>query len=124
MLQPFDLSVSREPGVITVSVSGELDIATGPQLTTALQLALGDESIAEQVILDLSQLSFCGSVGLGVLVRANRLATVNGISFAIVVEPQGQVGTAVEISGLGEHLPVVATVDEVKPVRGRRAGRS
>ena len=68
MLQPFDLSVSREPGVITVSVSGELDIATGPQLTTALQLALGDESIAEQVILDLSQLSFCGSVGLGVLV--------------------------------------------------------
>lgn len=119
MLEPFVVSANRDQGVTTISVSGELDVATAPQLSGALQLVLGAESTAEQVVLDVSQLSFCGSVGLGVLVSADRLAVLNEINLAIVTGREGHVTTAMELTGLGDHLPVVATVDEIATVPGR-----
>ena len=53
-----------------LSLNGELDIATSTELDERLQAMLDDSS--EDLIIDLSALSFMDSMGLQVLLRARR----------------------------------------------------
>ena len=60
------------PGFTRVSVSGELDLATAPELADALAEAPAGAAV---VILDLSQLTFIDSTGLHMILAARaRLA--------------------------------------------------
>ena len=52
-------------------VSGELDLATAPQLRAALERLTTDDG-PEQVVLDLSGLRFCDSSGLSVFVQSHQ----------------------------------------------------
>lgn len=61
----------------SILVAGELDLASAPLLRTVLtnQIAAG----LEEIVLDLSQLAFCDSSGLSVLVWAHQeLAAAGG----------------------------------------------
>lgn len=58
--------------VVVVSMSGELDIATSPQLDGYLvDLAAAGH---HRLVLDTAQLTFCDASGIGVLVRARARA--------------------------------------------------
>jgi anti-sigma B factor antagonist len=52
-----------------LSLCGELDLASAPQLRAAAHRVL--EAGAQRLVLDLSDLSFCDSSGLTVMVWAN-----------------------------------------------------
>lgn len=54
-----------------VHVSGELDIATAPQLTEALDAALTNASL---VLVDLSRLTFVDCIGLGAITAVHNRA--------------------------------------------------
>ena len=69
-------------GVHVVSVTGEVDLATGPELERVL-LALPDEGVAS-VIVDLTGCSFMDSTGLHLLTRAQRRFDRSGGSLAVV----------------------------------------
>jgi len=61
----------------TIAVSGELDMATAPQLAAAIEQAARRGQ--NEIVLDLSGLRFCDSSGLSVFVRAHRdLQTAGG----------------------------------------------
>jgi anti-sigma B factor antagonist len=53
-----------------VCLTGELDIATAPQLQTVLRQLL--DGGAQTVVVDVAKLSFCDSTGLSVFVAAHR----------------------------------------------------
>jgi anti-sigma B factor antagonist len=53
-----------------LSLTGELDLATAPQLRSAVQQKLQDGT--QRLVLDLTDLSFCDSAGLTVMVWAER----------------------------------------------------
>jgi anti-sigma B factor antagonist len=102
----FDISARRSRGVSTISARGELDVASADRLERVLRLTL-DESFAQDVVLDLTDLTFCDSAGVRVLVNANRLAELNDARLTIAVS-EGEVMDCLEVSGMADVLPVVS----------------
>lgn len=74
--EPGDLefAITRETkGTTTVvSVRGDVDVATSPQLRAELQSAI--DGGAEEVVVDVSEMDFIDSAGLGVLIGALKRA--------------------------------------------------
>jgi anti-sigma B factor antagonist len=73
-----DLTIVGVPAVrsLTLSVSGEIDLATAPQLAAAVTDALGSDT--DVVSLDLTGVTFVDSTGLHVLLAAQRRADLTG----------------------------------------------
>jgi anti-sigma B factor antagonist len=68
---PFNVSITRSTGQVVVRVTGELDARTAPDLRNRLvDLVEGQGNL--DIVLDVSELSFIDSAGLGVLVAAAR----------------------------------------------------
>jgi anti-sigma B factor antagonist len=89
---------------VVVRVPGELDIANACAIEAAL---LGAEaSGADEIVLDLSELWFMGSVGLRLLLEAAERADARGHRLTIVPSPAVQRIT--ELAGLGASLPMAA----------------
>lgn len=63
------------PGVCEVSVDGELDVATAPDLRAALGRAMVG---CQRVTIDLAGLQFCDCCGMSVLLAAARAARAEG----------------------------------------------
>ena len=66
---PFEVhSEELEDGVRVLTVLGELDLNTAPELEGPLEEALADDE--SMVLVDLSQCEFIDSTGIALLVRA------------------------------------------------------
>jgi anti-anti-sigma factor len=66
---PFEVRVGDlEHGVRTVSVRGELDLSTAPELEGPLDEVLGSDD--GSVLIDLSGCEFIDSTGIALIVRA------------------------------------------------------
>jgi anti-sigma B factor antagonist len=99
-----------------LSVEGDLDLASAPDL----KWALGDlqASRARHVVVDLGKVGFIDSTALGVLVGAQR-ALDAGIKMAIACNEEN-VLRIFELTGLDCMFEIVATVDEaLEYVHGR-----
>jgi len=93
---------STEQGWAVLSVTGDCDLASGPELRRQIQRAAAD---AERLVVDLSAVGFLDSVGLGLLVGAARR-----VAELVVVAPQeSSARRALESSRLVEILDVRAT---------------
>jgi anti-sigma B factor antagonist len=99
----------RPPAVL--SVGGDLDLNTAPELMQALtRLVDGGE---RRVVVDLAGVGFCDSSGLSVLVRVrNRLTGLGGS--VTLAAPTPIVQRVLEISGLDEILGTYPSVDEAR----------
>ena len=106
---------------VRLSVSGELDIATAPQLDHALGCAQADD--AALVILDLRELEFMDSSGAHLTVAASGSAHQAGDRLVVVRGPV-QVERIFALVGLDRQLelvdrlpatPSAAVLDGVQP---------
>lgn len=66
------LSVTRGEAETVVVLAGELDVSTVGQLSDAVTVELAEQP--SQIVLDIADLTFCDSLGLGTLVVLNRAA--------------------------------------------------
>jgi anti-sigma B factor antagonist len=103
-----DLGVVTEqvPGGWMVEVSGEVDLHTAPQLRAALESAVsaaGDAGGAA-VLVDLSDVGFMDSTGLGELVGAHRALERSGSRLHLSVGNE-RVARLLSITGLDDVLP-------------------
>ena len=88
-------------GVLTVD--GELDLSTGPEVRDALNaLANGHERIA----IDLRAVTFMDSTALGVIVTAMKRARERGGELALV-GPTGSPRKVLSITALDQIVPIV-----------------
>jgi anti-anti-sigma factor len=109
---PFEVKTGDvEHGVYTISVCGELDLSTAPELEGPLQQAL--EGGEGSVLIDLSQCEFIDSTGIALIVRAWQQldAGENGRSL-VICSQNDQVRRVLEITGLELSIPVHTTRDE------------
>jgi anti-anti-sigma factor len=99
---PFELSQEARPdGSATLSVSGELDIATASELRRAVGALMGVGT--RRLELDLSAMTFIDSSGLGALLwAAHRLEAVGGE--LLVTRPAERVAAAIELAGLSQLI--------------------
>ncbi len=96
--------------------AGELDIATTPILDRAFDTV--HEGDAAMIVVDLTELSFIDSTGIGALIRMNdacetadRLRIVNGSPAVVRV---------LDITGVRRQLPITSSADDLlAPVRRR-----
>ncbi len=100
------LTVVREldDGVAVVRASGELDLATAPQLVRAISLAA--EGRRPRVLVDLAAVEFCDSAGLRALLGAAREVEARAGRLVVAVEPGGVVERLLDLAGLMEFLRV------------------
>jgi anti-sigma B factor antagonist len=107
----MSLTVQTEQrgAVVVVSVVGELDMATAPQLQDHITDLL--DKGRSHIVFDLASLSFCDSTGLSVFVRAKNGSDEVGGAVRLAA-PQRGVLRILEVSGLVEVLPTYPTVDE------------
>jgi anti-sigma B factor antagonist len=103
----MEASLVDVDGQITVTVRGEVDLATAGALWETLQKA----SVAgTTLVVDLSGTSFMDSSGLDVLLRARRHLVTIG-STILLRSPHERVLQLLEVSGLDRVFPI-------EPVRG------
>jgi anti-sigma B factor antagonist len=94
----IDSDVSDD--VITMVVRGELDLATADEFRIAGEQALSES--AGSIRVELSEVTFMDSTGLGALIHLRNRAKPRPV---ILANPQSQVVRVLEITGL---LPVFA----------------
>jgi anti-sigma B factor antagonist len=109
----IDLSMElRRMGEWTVvSVEGELDLYTAPQLRDAVMDAVEDGS--ERVVLDLTKVPFMDSSGLGVVVACLKRLRESGGDLALVTPPESPPTKLLSLTGLDRAIRTRATLDEV-----------
>ena len=102
----FSVDVSNRGGVRLVRVSGDLDLATAPQLTQAL----GDTDGLTGVVLDLAGVGFMSSAGVGIVSSLNRRLRERGGEL-VVAGAQSDVAMLLEVTGLAAHVTMAPDAD-------------
>jgi len=92
-------SLDRSNGTITVRLHGEVDVMVVDQVRVALADALSDNP--RSVVVDMSDLSFIDSTGLGALVFGFQRARDAGVGFRLA-RPTSGVRQILVLSGLLE----------------------
>ena len=90
-----------------VRALGEIDLATIRDLDLALTQVQSDSDTS--LLLDLWDVTYIDSLGIGVLLSASRRAQRNRRGFAVVAEPNGPVGRVFDLAGVTGALSVCAT---------------
>jgi anti-sigma B factor antagonist len=97
-------------GVAGVAVRGEVELATAPTLTAALEEGIRRSSGA--FVVDLVAVDFLDSSGVACLVRARALLGRDERALALVCPP-GRVRRVLELTGIDELVPVYGSRDEL-----------
>lgn len=96
-------------GANAIAVSGELDIATAPQLIEEVELAVW--STLGAFVLDLSELTFLDSTGLHALLRARAYLAREDRSLVLVCPP-GAVRRVLDLASVLDTFVVYPTADD------------
>lgn len=99
----FVLSVSRTAAETVVTVSGELDMATAPELRDAIAEVLA--ASPARVVVAAHQLTFIDSTGLSALLLAERRCRAQG-GRLVLRQPTDVVRRLVSLAGVENLLPV------------------
>ena len=109
MSAPFRVESQTDRGLRTVSVAGELDQGTAPELRGVLAEALGDG--ATPVLVDLSDCDFIDSTGLSLLVEAKRKLGDERRRFGVCC-PDPDVRRLLELTGIDRAVGLFDSRDE------------
>jgi anti-sigma B factor antagonist len=96
------------PDALVVTVMGEIDALTAPELVTFLTAQL---AIAQLVVVNLDGVQFLGSAGLSALVEANELATRKDRHLLLVCNSPSA-NWALDSTGLREHFTFADNVPD------------
>ncbi|WP_328395748.1 STAS domain-containing protein [Nocardia sp. NBC_00416] len=96
----LDVQVRTENGTAIVTVQGEVDMASAPQLQAALE---DTQREGHPLIVDMSEVGFLGSAGLSVLLVVSEAAG-SGNGLRVVVSDA--VRRPIELTGLDKLLAV------------------
>jgi anti-sigma B factor antagonist len=109
---------ARVNDVVVLTCRGEVDSVTAPELRSAVLDGLRDPD-GGPVVVDMTEVTFLSSTGLGALVDAHRAAARLGEPLRIVVDHARPVLRPIQLTGLDELLTLYHFVDNA--VRGDTA---
>ncbi|MEQ4717082.1 STAS domain-containing protein [Nonomuraea sp. B19D2] len=106
-MEPLHLTTSHRNGTLTVSVSGELDIATTEQLRGYLLELLREAASARRgqatLVVEVSGLTFIDAAGIGTLVSVRNHAVRQRMPMRLAGVPP-TMRRLLRITGLEGHL--------------------
>jgi anti-sigma B factor antagonist len=92
-----------------VRVAGELDVSTAEELRRHVRAARDERAT---LLLDLADVKFIDSSGLGVLLDASRVAAETGWPF-FIVRPSSRVQRLIALTGTATQLALVESGERV-----------
>jgi anti-anti-sigma factor len=93
---------------VVVRLVGELDLYNAEEVRGTLETVSAGRP--GRIVVDLSEIAFIDSTGLGVLVEA-RSKLPERRTF-LLASPQPETRRALEISGLARHMPIFESVEQ------------
>jgi anti-sigma B factor antagonist len=96
----LDIDTIQRGDAICLHLSGELDLAFADRVEEVIRAA--EESTARAIVVDLSDLEFIDSTGLGMLLRAHARTREDGQTLRFVPSSHDAVTQVVAISGTSE----------------------
>lgn len=114
----IDLRTEDDGETLVFKLRGSLDLATSPTARAALIEAT--EKGCHDLIVDLTQLEFLDSTGLGALIGAHRRTAERGGSLRLIVT-DGPIARLLNITGLVRVFAVYRTLDDARNDRDRLA---
>jgi anti-sigma B factor antagonist len=110
-----------DAGLAVVTISGEHDLSTAPNLRRRLDALLEDGTAT---VVDLSAATFIDSSILGVILDGRRRAAAADIGFAVVHSNGADaVNRVLEVTGLRAELPVHARREEAFSAASGNSGK-
>ena len=107
----LDIQTQRQPNQCELVLKGEIDVYTAPKLKTELVETI--ESGCSNIVVDLENVSFIDSSGLGVLVSALRRARERDGAVRIVCTREN-ILKIFRITGLDKVFPVFSDLAEAR----------
>jgi anti-sigma B factor antagonist len=95
--------------VLTLALSGELDVGTQTATSAKILEALREEP--RILALDLREVDFLGSAGLSVLIEAQRAAAAKNIGVCLIANRRATL-LPLELTGLTTMFPVFASPED------------
>ena len=109
---PSDFALQDRPvhnGRRLISVQGELDLFTAPELKTKINGTI--DAGTRELIVDLSDTAFLDSTGLGVLLAAfKRMRSCDGE--LVIIDSRSNVLKTFEVAGVDQILTIVRSYDQ------------
>jgi anti-anti-sigma factor len=103
---PLDIEEDTRDGIAVLTVEGELDLSSAPDLCARLTALRG-----ERFVVDLSRVGFCDSSGLRALLGEAHECRIMGGRSVVVTPSRGQVHALFELTGLATMLEVADDVE-------------
>ena len=101
----LNISTNPTPERYTIRVSGEVDISNADKLREAIDFAL--EQPTEEICLDLTDVAYIDSTGIGVLVGAAHHAADHGKDFS-AINAQAGVMRVAQLLGVDREIAISA----------------
>ena len=114
-----DTTLANGQRAVVVQVVGEVDVYTAPRLKDRLLQVERDG--VHHVVVDLTQVGFIDSVGLGVLIGALRRARAGGGTL-VLAGPNARIRRILDITGLSSAFAVAQDVEEGLQALNREVG--
>lgn len=112
----IDLKTENGGETLVFKLRGSLDLATAPTVRAALSDA--NEKGCKDLIVDLTELEFLDSTGLGVLIGAHRRAAERGGAFRLIVV-DGPISRLLNITGLIGVFAAYHSIEDAQRDRAR-----
>ena len=108
--QPLSIEVEQGPAGPVLSVQGEIDTVTAPELQASVE-QLAPQSGAV-LVMDLSGVTFLSSAGLSVLVQAHQQAADTGGELRVVTN--STIARVFQLTGLDSTLKLYSSLEEAR----------
>ena len=102
-LADLKLESFASDGEVTVAVQGEIDLATAPLLFERLAEQIPE--VRTRLVLDLEEVPFVDSIGLGVMARIFKRLRHGGADL-VLRRPSPQVAKVLQVSGLDQVFTI------------------
>ncbi len=99
----LNITFSQEADALLVKVAGEVDVSNASELRDAIDAKLPET--AGELVIDLADVPYIDSTGIGVLVGAAHRAQEKGLSL-VVCRPQRNVARVLGMLGVEKDLNI------------------
>lgn len=108
------VTVDTRAAAVVVAIGGEIDQATAGDVEKGVDqgVTAAVERGVRRLVIQLDEVTFCGSAGLAQLVMADGAATLHGLDLVLVVTPGGMVERVLKLTDLLGMFTIVATRDQ------------